>query len=91
MYHNGRRLTMREVVAGGAGLGTFGYPDRDTVHAYVELPSNETTVPYIACGLHGLIMWRRHHPETMDKHGGPSAVTCGRCKRVLGNTLGAAS
>lgn len=90
--------TMREIVADGAGIGTFKYPDRDTVHAYVELPewdpasfAGVETIPYIACGLHGLIMARKHEPETMDCHGGPSfaTVTCGRCRRVLGDALAA--
>lgn len=77
----GRRKTMRELVAEGAATGTFSYPDRETVHAYVELPDYESTVPYIACGLHGLAIWREHYPRTMDQGG---EVTCGRCLRVLG-------
>ena len=88
MYVGSRRKTMREVVAEGAGVGTFKYPDRDAVHAYVELPARGETVPYLACGLHGLVAWRKYRPETMDAHG---AVTCGRCRRVLGDALEVAS
>lgn len=79
--------TRREIVADGAQIGTFSYPNRDTVHAYVELRDYEGPLPYMACGLHGLILWRKHYPETMDCHGGPASVTCGRCRRVLGDAL----
>lgn len=78
--------TMREIVADGAEMGTFKYQGRDTIHAYVEL-GPQGGIPWMACGIHGLFMWREHYPETMDCHGGVSAVTCGRCRRVLGDAL----
>lgn len=83
---NRANRTMREIVADGAEMGTFKYPDKTTIHAYVAL-GHQGDIPYIACGLHGLILWRKHYPETMDCHGGVSAVTCGRCRRVLGDAL----
>lgn len=78
--------TMREIVADGAEIGTFKYPDKDTVHAYVEL-GRWGGIPNMACGIHGLSGWRKYKPETMDCHGGPSSVTCGRCRRILGDAL----
>lgn len=78
--------TMKEIVADGAEIGTFQRSDRYTVHAYVEL-GLAGGHPYMACGVHELSAWRKHYPETMDCHGGTSAVTCGRCRRVLGDAL----
>ncbi len=84
----GRRwITLKEAVADGAGLGTFKYPHRDTVHAYVRLGR----YGYLACGLHGLEMWERYRPQTMDEHGSRASVTCGRCRNVLGDVLEEAS
>lgn len=82
LYDGARRKTMRELVREGAQTGTFSYSERHVIHAYVELPSRSGSLPYIACGLHGLVLWREHHPETMDWHEG--RVTCGRCRRILG-------
>lgn len=78
--------TMREIVRDGAEIGMFKYPDSGTVHAYVEL-GHQGGHPYMACGINGLSGWRKYSPETMDRHGGPASVTCGGCRRVLGDAL----
>ncbi len=76
--------TLREIVADGAQIGTFKSPAMVAIHAYIELDGG---IPHMACGVHGLDEWRKREPETMDCHGGPASVTCGRCTRILGDAL----
>lgn len=87
-------MTLKEAVADGtATLGTFKYPHRNTVHAYVR-ERQHADFPYLACGLHGLAMSERYYPETMDGHGvatSLASVTCGRCRNVLKDVLKEAS
>lgn len=83
--------TAKEAAALGAPVGTWKWPEGQgpaTVHAYVGWGFGDNLE--LACGMFGLGYSKRYKPETLDAHGGLSAITCGRCRRVLGEALEAA-